>query len=96
MGSGLFYASQGLGSVSGPFLAQTSRLALLVGWVAMPIFGLGLTGLFVANAGTIAWVGMAIIFVFWRGSRKLTRRSGRGNDTGVDQRLWRPATQRAP
>ncbi len=30
----------------------------------MPIFGLGLTGLFVANAGTIAWVGMAIIFVF--------------------------------
>lgn len=31
VGSGLFYASQGLGSVSGPFLAQTSRLVLLVG-----------------------------------------------------------------
>jgi putative MATE family efflux protein len=86
VGSGLFYASQGLGSVSGPFLAQTSRLALLViiGWVAMPISGGGLTGLFVANAGTIAWVGTAIIFVFWRGSRKLTPRSGRCDDTVVD------------
>jgi putative MATE family efflux protein len=74
-GSGLFYASQGLGSVSGPFFAQTSRLALLVivGWVAMPMFGLGLKELFIANAATIAWVGIAIMLVFWRRSRKLTK-----------------------
>ena len=88
VGSGLFYASQGLGSVSGPFLAQTSRLALLVivGWVAMPMIGLGPKGLFVANAATIAWVGVAIMLVFWRRSRELTLRSERGQGTLVDQR----------
>jgi Na+-driven multidrug efflux pump len=86
VGSGLFYASQGLGSVSGPFLAQTSRLALLVivGWVAMPMIGLGLKGLFVANAATIAWVGVAIMLVFWRRSRELTLRSERGQGTLID------------
>ena len=75
IGSGLFYASQGLGSVSGPFLAQTARLALLVivGWMAMPMFGLGLRGLFISTAATIAWVGIAIMLVFWRRSRELTR-----------------------
>jgi Na+-driven multidrug efflux pump len=75
IGSGLFYASQGLGSVSGSFLAQTAQLALLVivGWMAMPMFGLGLRGLFIATAATIAWVGIAIMLVFWRRSRELTR-----------------------
>jgi putative MATE family efflux protein len=75
IGSGLFYASQGLGSVSGPFLAQTAPLALLVivGWMTMPMFGLGLRGLFISTAATIAWVGVAIMLVFWRRSRELTR-----------------------
>src|SRR5258708_16891093 len=72
-GSGLFYASQGLGSVSGPFFAQTSRLAVLVivGWVAMPLFRLRLQELFIANAATIASVGIALIFAFWQPSRQL-------------------------
>jgi putative MATE family efflux protein len=72
IGGGLFYASQGFGSVTEPFLAQTSRLVLLViaGWVVMPMFGLGLRGLFIANAATITWVGGAIAFIFWWLSRR--------------------------
>jgi putative MATE family efflux protein len=72
-GSALFFASQGLGSVTWPFLAITSRLVILIafGWIAMPLFDLGLRGVFVANAASIAWAGLAIVGVFWMRFRSL-------------------------
>jgi Na+-driven multidrug efflux pump len=72
-GSALFFASQGLGSVTWPFLAISSRLALLValGWVAKPALGLGLQEVFIANAASIAWAGLAIMLVFWLRSRRV-------------------------
>jgi putative MATE family efflux protein len=70
-GSALFFASQGLGSVAWPFLAITSRLAiLLLLLAAVPMFGLGLRDVFLVNAASIAWAGLAIIGVFWLRSRK--------------------------
>jgi putative MATE family efflux protein len=72
-GSALFFASQGLGSVTWPFLAIGSRLALLVafGWLIKPAFGLGLRDVFIANAASIAWSGLAIMLVFWLRSRRV-------------------------
>lgn len=74
-GSALFFASQGLGSVGGPLLAISSRLALLVafGWLVMPAFGLGLREVFIANAASMVWVGVAIMLVFWARSRSVAR-----------------------
>lgn len=70
-GSGLFYASQGLGNVSGPFLAQASRLALLIlsGWIGLPLLGFGIEGLFVVTAVAIAWAGVATMLAYWLRSR---------------------------
>ena len=45
-------------------------MLVIAGWVVMPMFGLGLKGLFIANATTIAWVGGAITFIFWWLSRR--------------------------
>jgi putative MATE family efflux protein len=72
-GSALFFASQGLGSVGGPLLAISSRLALLIvfGWLIVPAFGLGLREIFIANAASMVWVGAAIMLVFWVKSRRV-------------------------
>jgi putative MATE family efflux protein len=72
-GSALFFASQGLGSVGGPLLAISSRLVLLIafGWLIMPTLGLGLREVFIANAASMVWVGVAITVVFWVRSRKV-------------------------
>jgi putative MATE family efflux protein len=72
-GSALFFASQGLGSVGGPLLAISSRLVLLIafGWLLMPMFGFGLREVFIANAVSMAWVGCAIMLVFWVRSRRV-------------------------
>lgn len=73
-GSALFFASQGLGSVTWPFLAIGSRLVLLIifGWLIRPAFDLGLRDVFMANAASMAWAGLAIMLVFWLRSRKIT------------------------
>ena len=72
-GAALFFASQGLGSVAWPFLAISSRLALLVafGWLVKPAFGLGLREVFIANAASIVWSGLAITLVFWLRVRRV-------------------------
>jgi Na+-driven multidrug efflux pump len=72
-GAALFFASQGLGSVAWPFLAISSRLALLIafGWLIKPAFDLGLRDVFIANAVSIAWSGLAIMLVFWLRSRRV-------------------------
>lgn len=71
-GSALFFASQGLGNVTLPFLAISSRLALLVVLLAaVPAFGLGLRDVFIVNAASIAWAGLAIMAVFRLRSRSL-------------------------
>ena len=72
-GAALFFASQGLGSVAWPFLAISSRLALLVafGWLIKPALGLGLRDVYIANAASIAWAGLAIMLVFWLRSRRV-------------------------
>jgi putative MATE family efflux protein len=72
-GSALFFASQGLGSVTWPFLAIGSRLALLVafGWLIKPAFDLGLRDVFIANAASMAWAGLAIMLVFWLRTRRM-------------------------
>jgi Na+-driven multidrug efflux pump len=72
-GAALFFASQGLGSVAWPFLAISSRLVLLAafGWLIKPAFDLGLREVFIANAASIVWSGLAITLVFWLRSRRV-------------------------
>ena len=39
----------------------------------MPAFGLGLREVFIANAASMVWVGVAIMLVFWLRSRSVAR-----------------------
>jgi Na+-driven multidrug efflux pump len=65
----LFFASQGIGRVFWPFLAVTSRLAMVGIGGRFVVYGLklDLTALFVVIAGSIVAFGLVIIAVFkWR------------------------------
>lgn len=66
VGLALYFAAQGARQVLWPFVAITGRLVLTaVGvWVALAVFGAGLTAIFVINALGITLLGLTVFVAF--------------------------------